>query len=330
MVALEPKTGRVLAVVSWPSFDPNLAVNDPARWSRFLQRSSGTVFDRALQGRYPPGSTFKTVTAAAALESGRWTADSTFVDRGSFTEYGVPINNAPGEGARGRVSMTTALTHSINAVFAQLGWELCNGKPVCPALTDQMQRFGFYAVPPIDVPDGEKVGSGILTNGRLSPPKTPIDPGRTAIGQYRLGATPLQIAMVAQAIANGGVLLKPTLVDRVRAPSRSIVFRRKTQQIGRAVTAANAASITEMMTHVVDEGTGRPAAVPGVQIAGKTGTAQTGNGNLNDAWFMAFAPANDPKIAVAVVVEDTTAFGGAIAAPIAKHVMQVALGQKPS
>jgi peptidoglycan glycosyltransferase len=193
-----------------------------------------------------------------------------------------------------------------------------------------MQRFGFYAPSPIDMPDGEKVGSGILTNGKLSSPKTPIDPGRTAIGQYRLGATPLQIAMVAQAIANHGVLLKPTLVDRVRAPSRSIVFRRKTQEIGQAVTPANAASITQMMTHVVEEGTGRPAAVPGVQIAGKTGTAQTGNGNLNDAWFMAFAPADDPKVAVAVVVEDTTAFGGAIAAPIAKHVMQVALGQNPS
>jgi penicillin-binding protein A len=330
VVAIEVKTGRVLAVVSWPSFDPNLAVNSPGRWSRFLHRSSGTLFDRALQGRYPPGSTFKTVTAAAALESGRWTVNSTFVDRGFFTEYGVPIRNSSGEGARGRVDMTTALTHSINAVFAQLGWELCKGKPVCPALTDQMQRFGFYKVPPIDVPDGEKVGSGILTDGRLSPPKTPIDPARTAIGQYRLGATPLQMAMVAQAIANGGMLLRPTLVDRVRAPSRSIVFRRKTEELGRAVTAANAAAITQMMTHVVEEGTGRPAAIPGVQIAGKTGTAQTGAGNLNDAWFMSFAPADDPKVAVAVVVEDTTAFGGAIAAPIAKHVMQVALGQKPS
>jgi peptidoglycan glycosyltransferase len=289
------------------------------------------VFDRALQGRYPPGSTFKVVTAAAALESGRYTTSSTFVDKGSFSEYGVPIRNAPGEGARGRVDLTTALTHSINAVFAQIGWELCHGRSVCPALTDQMRRFGFYSVPPIDVPDGEKVGSGILTTkGRLASPKTPIDPARTAIGQYRLGATPLQMAMVAQAIANGGVLLRPTLVDKVRAPSRSVVYQRQRKVLGQAVTPANAQAITQMMTHVVDEGTGRPAAVPGVQIAGKTGTAQTGQGNLNDAWFIAFAPANDPKIAVAVVVENTTAFGGAIAAPIAKHVMQVALGQKPS
>src|SRR5262249_54997384 len=160
------------------------------------------------------------VTAAAALESGRYTPSSTFFDRGYFTEYGQPIRNAAGEGARGRVDLTTALTHSINAVFAQLGWELCKGKSVCPTLVNQMKRFGFYSVPRIALPDFEKVGSGTLpTRNRLAPPSTPIDPGRTAIGQYRLGATPLQMAMVTQSIANGGVLLRPTLVDLIRAPS---------------------------------------------------------------------------------------------------------------
>jgi peptidoglycan glycosyltransferase len=326
VVALEPSTGKVLALASWPSYDPNTAVDNQRRWQRLQHSSGAALLDRATQGRYVPGSTFKVVTTAAALASGRYTPNSRFVDTGSFTEYGVPIHNDVGEQPMGNVTFTQALTHSINAVYARVGWNLCHGQSHCPALIDQMLRFGFYQVPQLDVPSDQKVASGLLTRqGHLASVNAALDPGRTAIGQYTLGVTPLQMAMVAAGVANHGVVMQPQLVWTVRTPGGHVVARTQPKALGRAVSPQIAAEIGQMMTHVVEEGTGRAAAIPGVQIAGKTGTAQTGVPGRNNAWFIAFAPVDHPKVAVAVLVEKSPTYGGVDAAPIAKDVMQAVL-----
>jgi peptidoglycan glycosyltransferase len=161
--------------------------------------------------------------------------------------------------------------------------------------------------------------------GRLARPTDPIDPARTAIGQYTLRATPLQNAMVAAAIGNGGVIMQPTLVDAIRTPGGHTIATTRPHALGSAVSSQTAAEITQMMTHVVEEGTGRAAAIPGVTIAGKTGTAETGITTVNRAWFIAFAPAQNPRVAVSVVLENSPTFGGVVAAPIAKAMMQAAL-----
>ena len=326
-VAIEPDSGKVLALASWPSFDPNLAVRGGRAWLRLQRGGGGALLDRATQGRYPPGSTFKAVTAAVALDSGRYTPQSTFFDPGFAVEYGRKIANNAGE-RFGNVDLTTALTQSINSVFARIGMALCP-RSRCPLLTGQMQRFGFYARPPLDLPDGEKLPSGLLRPGtsRLASPNAPLDPARTAIGQYTLAVTPLQMAMVAAGIANAGAVMRPYLVDHVQKPDGSRVQHTRPRTLGRAMSPAHAAELAGMMTHVVEEGTGTAAALRGVRVAGKTGTAQTSVPGKNDAWFIAFAPVDHPRIAVAVVVEGSSGFGGVVAAPIAKAMIEAALAR---
>lgn len=318
--AIEPRTGRVLVSASWPSFDPNKAVQGS------LPVTGSALVNRATQGLYPPGSSIKPVIAALALESGKYTPSSTFFDPGYFVEYGRKIFNDSGE-RFGHTNLTDALTHSINSVFATLGSKLCNGRSRCPLLTRGLQRLGFYSIPPLDYPTEQLAASGTVRSGtnRLLSPNAPIDPARTAIGQANLVVTPMQMAMVAAAFANGGVVMRPTLVDRVRSPSGALRYERHSEVLSRAFQPSTAAAVTEMMKHVVDEGTGQAAQIPGVQIAGKTGTAQTGTGGLLDAWFIAFAPAEAPQVAVAVVVEHTKQYGGQAAAPIARDVMQAVL-----
>jgi peptidoglycan glycosyltransferase len=325
-VAIEPSTGRVLALASIPSFDPNHAVADDAAWRRILTSKDAPLLDRATAGLFEPGSTFKVVTLSAALETGAYTPTSTFDDKGFFTEYGQQIRNASGE-VFGPVDLTKALTNSINSVFATIGYHLCGGRSRCPVLINQMLKYGFYSRPPIDLPTDEVLPSGLFNprTGRLARPTDPIDPARTAIGQYTLRATPLQNAMVAAAIGNGGVIMQPTLVDAIRTPGGHTIATTRPDALGSAVSPQTAAEITQMMTHVVEEGTGRAAAIPGVTIAGKTGTAETGITTLNRAWFIAFAPAQNPRVAVSVVLENSPTFGGVVAAPIAKAMMQAAL-----
>jgi peptidoglycan glycosyltransferase len=191
-----------------------------------------------------------------------------------------------------------------------------------------MRKFGFYRVPPIDLPADEKVASGLLRPGtnRLAPRTMRIDPARTAIGQYTHADTPLQMAMVAAAIANGGTVMEPTLLERVHdGTSKRLVRRFEPRALSRAVSAQTAATVASMMSNVVRAGTGTAAQIPGVTVAGKTGTAQTGRGDLNNGWFIGFAPVEAPKVAVAVVVEDTPLSGGEVAAPIAKAMMEAVL-----
>jgi penicillin-binding protein A len=320
VVAIEPRTGRVLVSASWPSFDPNRAVQGS------LPASGSALVNRATQGLYPPGSSIKPVIAALALESGRYTPESKFFDPGYFVEYGRKIMNDSGE-RFGSTNLTDALTHSINSVFATLGDSLCKGRARCPYLTTALQRLGFYSIPPLDYPTDQLSASGTVRSGtsKLASPNAPIDPARTAIGQANLVVTPLQMAMTAAAFANGGVVMRPTLVDRVRSPSGALRYERHSEPLSRAFSERTATAVTEMMKHVVETGTGTAAQIPGVQIAGKTGTAQTGIDGLLDAWFIEFAPAEAPQVAIAVVVERTRQYGGAAAAPIARAVLQAVL-----
>ena len=323
VVALNPSTGAVLAMASSPAYNPNLVEKHYAQALRSGGRC-GALVNRATSGRYQPGSTFKVVTATAALNSGRYTPSSTFYDPGYCEEYGQRVRNAGNPEAPeafGTVSLFTGLQHSINSVFCNIGKTLGAGTVLSYA-----KRFGFYDVPPLETPDDERIASGLYSHGRLFDPKDPatqVDPGRLAFGQERLQVTPLQMAMVAATVANRGLLMRPHLVQRVVSPSGKTIVRARPHRLARVMSPQVASEINSMMQAVVTGGTGPKGASPGVAVAGKTGTAETGRGNIYTAWFIAFAPANRPQVAVAVVVEDQPGgFGGEVAAPIARQVME--------
>jgi peptidoglycan glycosyltransferase len=320
-VAIEPKTGRVLVSVSSPTYDPNLIER---KYNQATKPKFGCspLFNRAEAGLYVPGSAFKVVTASAALDSGKFTIDSTFHDPGYCIEYGKKVLNfadQSGPEVFGTVNFTQALQHSINAVFCDIGKAIG-----AKAILDHAKRFGFYSVPPLETPVNERSISGLYNKGKLFFPKNDfqVDPGRLAFGQERMQVTPLQMAMVAATIGNGGVVMRPYVVERVVAPDGPTVVHTKPDALGRAVTPQHAAEVNEMMQAVVTGGTGTAAQIPGTTVAGKTGTAETGENHVNTTWFIAFAPANNPRVAVAVVVERQHATGGEIAAPIAKQIME--------
>jgi penicillin-binding protein A len=318
VVALEPSTGRVLAMASSPSYNPNTVSQD---FSKLSRRPGSPLLNRTTQGLYAPGSTFKVITATAALESGKYTPDTTIDGHGScITVQTVPLCNAGGESA-GVVTLSDAMTFSYNTVFAQVG-EAVGQR----ALIRTMQDYGFYSDPPLDYPADEMDPSGLYSNGHLLPPGAPIDVARVAIGQERLGVTPIQMAEVVQTVANHGVRMQPTLVDRVVSPDGSTVSTTHPQQVQRVMSPTTANELRDMMRRVVEEGTGTAANVGGLSVAGKTGTAETGVSGLNTAWFIAFAPADNPKIAIAVTIEHTPDFGGVVAAPIAASVIKAYLG----
>ena len=327
-VALDPRSGKVLVMASSPSYDPNLVEQNFARIARVSAPCSpaAPLLNRATDGLYTPGSSFKVITAAAALDTGSYTPESRFVDRGYCIEYGKPVKNfgdQNGPEVFGSVSLTQALEHSINAVFCELGKSLGAG-----TILAYTRRFGFYSVPPLETPADERAPSGLYRRGRLFSPSEPqfqVDPGRLAFGQERLLATPLQMAMIAATVANGGIVLRPFVVDRVVSPSGSVVTRTRAEELGRAIKAKTAAELTAMMEAVVTGGTWTAAQLPGVRVAGKTGTAETGVAHRNTTWFICFAPAQAPRVAVAVVLENQSGVGGTTAAPIARSIMQALL-----
>jgi peptidoglycan glycosyltransferase len=188
-----------------------------------------------------------------------------------------------------------------------------------------MQDYGFYRDPPLDYPSDEMNPSGLYSSGHLLPPRAPVDVARVAIGQERLGVTPIQMAEVVATIANHGIRMRPTLVDRVVTPGGGTVTTTHPEQIQRVMSPTTASELRDMMRRVVEEGTGTAANVGGLSVAGKTGTAETGVSGLNTAWFIAFAPAENPKIAIAVTIEHTPEFGGTVAAPIAASVIKAYL-----
>jgi peptidoglycan glycosyltransferase len=243
-------------------------------------------------------------------------------------EYGRKISNAgnpeTGPEVFGQVSFTTALEHSINAVFCNVGKAIGAG-----SILDYAKRYGFYSRPPLETPINERSASGLYKRGRLFDPRDPasqVDPGRLAFGQERLLVTPLQMAMVAAGVANGGVVMEPYVVDRILKPDGEILSKTQPDELSEAVSAQTAAQLTAMMELAVASGTGTAAQIPGVRVAGKTGTAETGRPGANDTWFIAFAPADNPRVAVAVALSDQAGTGGATAAPIARAIMEAVLG----
>ena len=331
LVALEPKTGRVLAMASSPTFDPNLVERRFAQIERAPApcEPASPLLNRATDGlpqpAFIPGSTFKVVTAIAALDSGRYTPESTFDDPGYCIEYGRRVFNyadQSGPSVYGTVDFGEAIENSINSVFCELG------KDLGPRLIlDYARRLGFYEDPPLETPEEERTPSGLWQNGRLFEPREPnqVDPGRLAFGQERLLVTPLQMAMVVAAVANGGVLMEPHVVDRIVAPDGDVVRRTRPDEVRRALKQGTAADLTEMMTRVVESGTATSAQISGVEVAGKTGTAETGRENENDTGFLAFAPARGATVAIAVYLQNQDGTGGSTAAPIAKAVMETLL-----
>jgi penicillin-binding protein A len=327
VVALEPATGRVLVMATNPTYNPNLIEKHFKEATRSNAPCGAPLLNRATAGKYPPGSTFKMVTAAAALDTGRFTPSSPFYDPGYCIEYGKQVRNAGNPEAPetfGNVNLSTGFEHSINSVFCNVGKTLGAG-----TILDYAKRFGFDSLPPLETPESERVASGLYDHGRLFQPKHPdtqVDPGRLAFGQERLQVTPLQMAMIAATIANHGITMRPSLIERVLSPSGKTITHLRPDQLGRAIKRQTADELTQMMELVVQGGTGTAAQIPGVRVAGKTGTAEIGRGNIHTTWFASFAPANAPRVAIAVVVENQlNGFGGTISAPIAKQVMEALL-----
>jgi penicillin-binding protein A len=287
------------------------------------------LINRATAGLYTPGSTFKVITAAAALDTGTYTPQSSFDDPGYCIEYGKKVSNfadQSGPEVFGRVDFSTALQHSINAVFCEIGKKL---GPL--TILDYAKRFGFYEDPPLETPTSERSPSGLYNRGRLFRPRDPnqVDPGRLAFGQERMQVTPLQMAMVTAGIANDGVVMEPYVVQKVTAPNGSTIYRHKPKVHSRPISASTANTLTTMMESVVTGGTGTAAQIPGVAVAGKTGTAETGAPGVNTTSFIAFAPADAPRVAIAVFLENQRGVGGRTAAPIAKTVMETLLRRHP-
>jgi len=322
VVGIEPSTGRVRVLASNPPYDPNIV---PERFSELNGDSTSPLLNRATQGQYPPGSTFKVVTAAAGLDSGAIDLDSTIDAPATIDVQGQPLANADGA-SYGPITLEPALTGSVNTWFAQLGEEIGSD-----TLFEYMDKFGFGSTPAIDLPDDQVYKSGVFEGGDLLGRGDPVDVARIAIGQERLAVTPLQMAEVAAAVANGGNLMKPQIWSRVVDPDGRVTERLDPSRYSQAMEPETAAALTDAMEGVVNEGTGTNAAIPGVPVAGKTGTAETpfnescAGGGDNQAWFIGFAPADDPQIAIAATVECTSSFGGELAAPIFREVAETIL-----
>jgi peptidoglycan glycosyltransferase len=315
VVALNPRTGGVLVMYSNPSYDDN-GVN-PAKTS---------TFNRATQAYYAPGSTFKIVTATAAINSGLFTPNSVINGKSPIIVSGVPLEN-DGNQSWGPQTLTTAMTYSINTIFAQVAERVGRAR-----MADYMKRFGFYSTPPLDYPPLEMRASDVRSyKGTPLPPGSPAeDIGRIGIGQGGDTTTPLQMAMVAAAVANGGKLMVPHLTSRV-VNSDGVTVKTITPSVySQVMSPATAKQVTDLMTKVVEEGTGTGVQFGGISIAGKTGTASIGppGSNITQPSFVAFAPAQDPKVAVAVTIDRSNGgFGGTVAAPIAKAVLQALLSE---
>ncbi|MGI8505362.1 MAG: peptidoglycan D,D-transpeptidase FtsI family protein [Solirubrobacteraceae bacterium] len=318
VVALNPQTGAVKVMYSNPSYNDNTPT----------ATGPGTsTFNRATQAGYPPGSTFKVVTATAAIDSGKYTPSSVVNGNSPVTISGVPLSNDNNQ-SFGPTNLTDALTNSVNTVWAQVAVALGRG-----TMTRYMERFGFYSKPPIDLPSRELNSSyPQAPNGKAYRPGSPNeDIGRIAIGQGGLLVTPLQMAMVASAVANGGKLMTPHLADKVIDQDGRTVQTITPSVYGQVMKASTAPQIAQMMRKVVDEGTGQAAQLgSGIAFAGKTGTASVGVAGLNltQPWFIGFAPIDHPKVAIAVTIERTQGeFGGQVAAPIARAVVQTLLAE---
>ncbi|MFE3642339.1 peptidoglycan D,D-transpeptidase FtsI family protein [Streptomyces sp. NPDC059169] len=329
VAAIDPQTGKILALASTPSYDPSsfagYSAKDEKNWLALEKDKDKPKLNRALRETYPPGSTFKVVTAAAALENGVVTDINAATD--TPEPYLIPlsrtpmVNHAPG---CEKASLNEALRVSCNSVFANMGDKVGRDKMV-----EMAQKFGFNN-PEVDTP----------VRASASVYNKTMDRGGNAlssIGQFDTATTPLQMAMVTAAIANDGKLMKPYMVDQLSAPNLDVLQKTEPEEMSRPISEKNAQLLQEMMENVVQNGTGKNARIDGVTIGGKTGTAQHGVGNSKRpyAWFISYAKTDQGSpVAVAVVVEDSAGTsrddisGGGLAAPIAKDVMEAVLSKK--
>jgi peptidoglycan glycosyltransferase len=330
VVALEPTTGKILAMVSLPTYDPNkLASHDfstvSQTYDQLNEDPAKPLLNRAIQTTLPPGSTFKLVTAAAAIESGNWDASSQVPAGATYQlpetrgDTGLIDNEGRYQCDPKRISFETAMEWSCNTTFAQLAIEVG-----AEGMYHQAEAFGFNDHYLDDL--GPQAESAFPAG--TNKPQT----GQTGFGQFDVRATPLQMAMVAAGIANGGTVMKPYLVDEVQSADLQTLDKTEPSELSRAVSPTTANELTKLMVATVNEGTASPAAMDGIEVAGKTGTAQSGvEGKPPYAWFVSFAPADDPQVAVAVMIEsvpgkDTSEIaGGALGGPIAKAVMEAVI-----
>ena len=321
IVALDPSTGAVIAAASAPSYSP---IDLESDWKQLSRDPSAPLLSRGTQGLQPPGSAFKVVTATAGLESGNVQPSTTFDDTGTYVVYGGKVTNYHGE-VFGHHTFTYALTHSVNTTFAKVGVLVGQEKMIAT-----MQGFGFWETPPLELPQGQVLPSGRYRDGGrvLLPSDAKMNQLQVAamsIGQENLLATPLQMALVSAAVANGGQVARPYLVYEVKDHEGQVVYSTQPATWTTAMDAQTAQTLNLMMQQVVNAGTGTAAALQGIQVAGKTGTAEKAGSNV--AWFIAFAPAVSPRVAVAVMIEDTALTGGDVAAPLAAKVISAALAQ---
>ncbi len=328
VVAIEPATGRVLAMVSVPSFDPNkLASHDLTSVHNadevLNKRKDQPKLNRAIRTTLPPGSTFKLVTSAAAIEDGLYGPESQVPAGAGYTlpQSTSVVHNSTGSACNpATITLKYALEWSCNTTFAQIANKLGVDK-----MREMAEKFGFNDTSLMDLPG--QVKSAYPAD--LNPPQTAL----SGFGQSDVRATPLQMAMVAAGIANRGVVMRPHLVEEIRSPDFDSLGKSSNEIYSRAISAATARQLTDMMVGVVDEGTARTAQIPGIRVAGKTGTAQTGRDDIaNYAWFVSFAPADDPQIAVAVMIQNSNRVnseisGGGLGGPIAKAVMEAVINR---
>jgi len=328
VIVTEPATGRILAMVTKPTYDPNvLAVHSGSElqdnYQALIDDPGKPLFNRATGGDMnPPGSVFKLVVTAAALESGQYTPDSRFPNPATFTLPGsssVVRNSSSGTCGPGEeVTLADALRLSCNIPFAELGIALGD-----ETIRAQAEKFGFnseFEIPTSTEPSTYPRG--------LDDAQTAL----TAFGQGDVRATPLQMAMVSAAIANGGIVMNPDLVDEVTAPDLSPLQQFEPSEYGRAISEQTAATMVQMMVNGVENGAASNARIDGVSVAGKTGTAENGESDPYTLWFTGFAPADDPQYAITVLVENgggqgQEGFGNGIAAPVAQQVLEAVLNK---
>jgi peptidoglycan glycosyltransferase len=322
VVALDPSTGAVLALASTPTYDPNkLSSHDPKAIRAYAEdlesRDRDPRLNRAIGDNFPPGSVFKVIVSAAALENG-YEPDTVIPAPDTLTLPGTrtELENFNGSScaAGEKQPLIDALTISCNTAFAQLGIDLGED-----TVRDVAERFGI---------DGEKRQIPLdVAESDIGEIDNDAELGVSSIGQQDVRITPLQGAMIAAAVANDGTLMTPYMVDQVRAPDLTVIDRTEPEELSEATSADVANKLTEMMISVVQNGSGRAAQIDGVQVAGKTGTAENAGPDHN--WFVGFAPADDPKIAVAVFVANGGGTGGDVSAPIARDVIAAYLDEGP-
>ena len=311
-VVMEVKTGRILAMASIPGFSPN---DLESNWSTITTDTDSPLFNRALAGYYPPGSTFKLVVLAAGLTIGAVDLESRFVDAGSITIEGHQISNV-GQRAWGRISLLDALVVSSNSVFVELAQQIGSED-----LLQMAGSFGLGRKPPL-------LGPSVVATGRLPAGKlSRLELAQMAIGQYGLITTPLQMAMVAQTIANDGLMMQPLLVEAFQAPRNERRWINSPQPVTYVTSSQVAKQIRDAMAEAVSRGTGQKAGLATIDVAGKTGSAENPQGPAH-AWFVGMAPVAKPVICLAIVVEHGGS-GGSVAAPLAREIFRAYFQGRP-